>query len=214
MSGSGWSRVGLAMWLVQPLYLVAEIASANAVTVTYSMLDNSVSELGATTCTSIERAYGSLPVCSPAHLLFNAALVVFGIMTALGAITVRRSWPPGPAATAATVGWVLGGLSSVGSGLAPLDRQPTLHSVFWVSLLIFQSGALLLTGLLARGRSPVIGWVGAVAGAAAIAAVVILGVWLGGNDGGLLERLALWPAHLWLPLAAWMLSRSAPVPAT
>lgn len=117
-----WVWVGVWMWLVQPLYLVLELAAVAAFRAPYSLLANTISDLGSTTCTTIAYPLGPVPVCSPAHGLVNAAFVVFGLLTGVGAVLLRPRLPPGRLVAAATVLWVVAGVSSVATGLVPLTK--------------------------------------------------------------------------------------------
>ncbi len=198
-------RLGALMLAVQPLYLVAELVVAAKVTAPYSLVSNTISDLGAKTCTTIDYPFGPVPVCSPWHLLMNSSFVVFSLLLACGALLLGRWLGPGPLAAASVTLWVVSSLSSVATGLVPLDQDLQLHS--WVSLPVFlaQPLAVLTTALALRQRHRDLAVSGVVVGVFSLAAAVLF---LGASPsssadfGGLLERLALWPGFLWLPLLA------------
>lgn len=195
-------RLGALMWAVQPLYIGAELLTATAVTTSYSLINNTISDLGATTCTSIGYSFGQVPVCSPWHLLQNVSFVVFGLLLAGGALLLR-GWPRrGLAASTTVVLWVLAGLSSIATGLVPLDRDLELHAVMSLPVFLAQPLALLTASFVLRHR-PVLARSTLAVG---FVSLVATGVYLArvGNAelGGLFERLALWPAYLWLPVLA------------
>lgn len=207
-SPSVTAHAGALMWAVQPLYVVAEVGTALTATAPYTLANNTISDLGATTCTSIGYPFGEVPVCSPWHLLLNSSFVVFGLLIAIGALLLRGWLPSGPAATTSVALWVLSGLSSIATGLVPLDQNLELHAVVSLPVFVAQPLALLATGVALRQRA------GLSPSALAVGAVSLLGtvVYLGRTGsaelGGLFERLALWPGYLWLPfLAVVVLSR-------
>lgn len=195
-----------AAWLAQPGYLAAEVLLALLAGVHYSAADDTISALG-TGCTS-PAATG----CSSAPWAMNVAFVAFGVLQALGAIPLLR------AATTRerVVGWlwVVAGTFSVGVGLAPVDVQPTLHSGVALPVFVAQPLAVVLHARwLAEGR---IRAAGTALGVAAVLGAVTFAVLLGADHwSGAAERLAIWPAKLWLPLAAplpALRSRQLPAP--
>ena len=175
---------------MRPLYIAAELVVAAGTTDGYSLVADSVSRLGELGCTAAR--------CSPRHELMNGSFVVFGLLLAGGAVLLLR--PLGA--------WVAGlllvsGLSSVATGLAPLDQDTALHAVAATPLFVAQPVALLLLGVRLRAPRPrlagVLLAVGTVTGAAAVGFVL-----LGDSPvAGALERLALWPVMIGLAAFAW-----------
>ncbi|MCD2186171.1 DUF998 domain-containing protein [Actinomycetospora soli] len=164
------SRVGALLRATQPLYVVVELLVAAFVPGPYSLVRSTISELG-------------VAAVSPGHAVINGAFVLFGATLALGAVLSRLG-------RTATVLWVIAGLSSIATGLAPLDTAPVTHLVVSAPVFLAQPVALLLTGLAARSR--VAAGLGVLSTVAS--AIFLLGVVP--EAGGLLERLALWPGYL------------------
>lgn len=193
------ARWGAVALLVRPAYIVTEFVVAAATTGGYSFVADSVSRLGEVGCTA---AY-----CSPRHELMNLSFIGFGLLLAVGALLLARS-----------LGWwvtallVVSGLSSVATGLAPLDRDATLHALAATPLFVAQPLALLVLGARLRRREPRLARglfaTGAVTAAAAVA-FVLSGE---GTITGLLERLALWPVLVALAIVAWTRMRRSAVP--
>ena len=182
-------RWGALALLVRPLYIATEIVVAAATTGGYSFVSDSVSRLGEVSCSA---AY-----CSPRHELMNGSFIGFGVLLAVGAVLLSRSlgrW--------ATVLLVVAGLSSVATGLAPLDQDATLHALAATPLFMAQPVALLVLGARSWGDQPRLASVlissGVVTGAAAV--LFVLG---GGAASGALERLALWLFLVTLAGYAW-----------
>lgn len=206
---SSTARIGAVMWLVQPIYVGTELVTAAKVTAPYSFADNTISDLGASSCTSIEYPFGPVPVCSPWHGLLNGSFVVFGLFLALGAVLIRRWLPPGATATISVVLWVIAGLSSIGTGLVPLDQDLGLHALVSEPVFVAQPLALITLGLALRRYRPALAWSALTVGVISLAGVAAFFVRAGSADlGGLLERLALWPGYLWLPVFALAAMRS------
>ena len=179
-----------AAWLVQPAYLVVEVALAVLAGVRYSLPDDTISALG-TSCAPEEGG------CSSAPLLMNVAFIGFGLLQALGAVALLRV-----RGRTAVVGWlwVVAGLASVGIGLLPVDTHPMAHSAAALPVFVAQPLALLLHARLLRPGP--LRRAGLALASVALLGVVTFVALLGADHwSGLAERAAIWPAKLWLPLA-------------
>ena len=195
-------RLGSEAWLVQPLYVLVELLVAAAASAAYSLRDDTISSLGQLTCTP-GHVGSTVAVCSPGHVVLDVAFVVFGLLRVLGAVLLHPSLPAGWTRTAATGLWVVSGLCSAAVGLVPVDQRPALHALVAAPVFVLQPLAVLATAeTLRRTRGAVPSWVvtsGLAAGSVTLVAATALGLGLGAEVwvGGL-ERLALWPAYLWL----------------
>lgn len=182
-----WGAVAL---LVRPGYIAAELFVAAATSGRYSLVADSVSKLGEAGC--------STAFCSPRHDLMNASFIGFGALMTVGAVLLAR--PLGPWVTGLLV---VSGLSSIATGLAPLDQDTTVHALAAAPLFVAQPVALLGLGVRVRSAQPRLAAVLATTGvvtAAAAAAFVLLGH---GPAAGAFERLALWPVLVGLAAFAW-----------
>lgn len=186
-----WGAVAL---LVRPAYIATEFIVAGATTGGYSFLDDSVSDLGRVGCTA---AY-----CSPLHPLMNASFIGFGVLLAMGGLLLWQ-----------TLGWasvllVISGLSSIATGLAPIDQDAHLHTLAATPLFLAQPLALVILAARFWGERP--GWTArallatGVLTASAAAAFVLRG---GGSGAGAFERLALWPVLVALAGVGWVCRR-------
>ena len=140
-TGTRAVRWGALALLVRPAYIATEYVVAAATTGGYGFVADSVSRLGEVGCSA---AY-----CSPRHALMNGSFMVFGVLLAGGALLLARALGP----------WVTGllvvsGLSSVATGLAPLDRDATLHALAAGPLFVAQPIALLVLGARLRDDRP------------------------------------------------------------
>ncbi len=188
------------MWLLRPAYVVVELVVAAATTGGYRLASDTISDLGAAGCTQAP--------CSPRHELMNGTFVGVGLLLALGAVLLAGRIGP-----AVSVLLVVAGLSSVATGLAPVDQDAMLHGVAATPLFVCQPIALLL---LARALRPThvrvaraLLLTGSVTAAAAVG-FLLLG---DGGAAGALERLAVWPVLLALAAVAVVVVRPAATPA-
>ena len=180
------------MWAVRPVYIVVELAVAAATTGSYSLVDGTVSDLGAGVC--------SPAFCTPRAELMNGTFIVVGVLLALGALLLAAR-----AGRAVTALLVVAGLSSVATGFFPVDDDATLHALAAAPLFVCQPLALLLLSRsmcsVSRPLARALVVTGSVTGAAAV------GFAVAGTGAGLLERLALWPVLVVLAASGLVLGR-------
>jgi hypothetical membrane protein len=185
---------GAALWLLRPAYILVEFVVAAATTGGYRFADDTVSDLGAVGCSPVS--------CSPRHELMNGTFVGVGLLLALGAVLLAARLGP-----AVTVLLVIAGLSSVATGLAPIDENAMLHTLAAAPLFVCQPLALLL---LARAlRTAHVRLAGALLLTGSVTAAATVGYLLVGNGAGVgvLERLALWPVLVALAAVAAVVAR-------
>lgn len=190
--GARWGALAL---LVRPAYIATEFVVATATTGGYSFVSDSVSRLGEIGCSA---AY-----CSPRHELMNGSFIGFGALLVGGAVLLAR--PLGPWVTGLLV---VSGLSSVATGLAPLDQDPTLHAIVAAPLFAAQPIALIVLGARLRNDGPRLAGALLAAGVLTGTAAVSFVLSGDGHASGALERLALWPVLVGLAMFAW--TRLAP----
>lgn len=187
-------RLGALALLLRPTYVLTEVVTAAATRGGYSFVSDSVSRLGEVGCAA--------DYCSPRHAVMNGSFVGYGVLLAGGAALLAR--PLGPWVTGLLV---VSGVSSVATGMAPLDQDATLHALAATPLFVGQPVALVVLGHRLREVRPRLARAllvtGIVTGAAAV------GFILSGDDraAGALERLALWPVLGALAAFAWPLAR-------
>ena len=186
------AQLGALALLIRPTYIATEYVTAAATTGGYSFLADSISKLGEVGC--------SEGYCSPSHAVMNGSFVGYGALLAGGALLMAR--PFGPWATGLLV---VSGLSSIATGLAPLDQDAALHALAATPLFVAQPVALVALGMRLRKDRPRLGRGLMATGAVTAAAAV--GFILSGEDSavsGALERLALWPVFFGAGAAAWV----------
>ncbi|QIK65687.1 DUF998 domain-containing protein [Nocardioides sp. HDW12B] len=170
---------GAALWAVRPVYVAIELAVAGLTTGSYSVVDDTVSDLGALSC--------SADFCSPAHALMNGTFMGVGALLAGGALLLA----PRTGRSVTTL-LVVSGLSSVATGFAPVDVDGRLHALAATPLFVCQPVALVVLGRRLRASRPRTSRALVVTGV--ITAAGAVGFIAGGDTGaGAWERLALWP---------------------
>jgi hypothetical membrane protein len=182
-----------AAWLAQPAYLIGEVLIGLVTGVTYSFRDDTISALG-TSCGS-----DVVSGCSSAPAAMNVVFIVFGVLQALGAVLLLRRSPRSHQLVGTL--WAVAGLFSILVGLLPVDDHPTAHTLVALPVFVAQPLAILLHARLmpagATRRTGLVLGVVAVSGAVALAALLGSATW-----EGAVERVTIWPAKIWLLLAA------------
>ncbi|CAN5569957.1 hypothetical protein BH23ACT6_BH23ACT6_07810 [soil metagenome] len=181
-------------WLGQPGYIAAEVLIGAALGVGYSFRDDTISALG-TGCSSLVQQG-----CSSAPWVMNAVFIGFGALQAVGAWHLLRDRASRDHQVVGGL-WAVSGSFSVLVGVFPVDSHPVAHTLVALPVFVCQPLALILhTRLLPpsklRSAGMALGVV-SVVGAAAFGLLLNSETW-----GGLTERAAIWPAKLWLALAA------------
>ena len=184
------AQAGAIAFLLRPTYIATEFVTAAATTGGYSFVSDSVSKLGEVGCSD--------DYCSPRHEVMNASFMGYGVLLAGGALLLAK--PLGPWVTGLLV---VSGVSSYATGLAPLDQDPSLHTIAATPLFIGQPLALLLLGHRLREERP--GLAKALLATGVVTAGAAVGFILSGDEraAGALERLALWPVLFGLAGFAW-----------
>ncbi|GAA3097051.1 putative membrane protein [Kribbella aluminosa] len=206
-------RMGGVAWVLTVVYFPVQLVVALAWPGPYSLLDNTISDLGVTHC----GPYNPFPsrevrVCSPLHLVMNAGFVIVGTLTALGSVLTWRAWPTGRLTSAALIGAILGGIGGVLVGLAPSDTAPIAHGA-GALLQLPAVVAPLLFGIAIHQWRPVLAASSVVIGIVGIAGTVLFALRFPPQAFGLLERLALDPFTIWTCLLGITVCRSVQPPA-
>lgn len=124
MNRYGAGAIALTASIVlMPVQLLVALGWPNG----YSFQDNAISDLGVTSCGQFsEQGQQIRDVCSPWHTLFNAGMVLSGVLILIGAVLLYGWWDT-LAGRAGTVLMALsGGLVAI-AGLASWDVHPGLH---------------------------------------------------------------------------------------
>ncbi|GIG16442.1 hypothetical protein Cme02nite_47740 [Catellatospora methionotrophica] len=204
-------RLGALCWMLTIVYFLVQPFVAAAWDPAYSFSANTISDLGYARCEpSADVWRQATMLCSPRHALMNAAFVLVGVCTAVGALATRRYWPPQRLAGAGLALIAVSGVGAVLVGLAPGDVNMPLHLV---GAGLQFPGALgpLLVGLATprerrreRAFSLAMGVVGIV-GCVLFASGQHLGLGVGGA-----ERLGFDPLTVWTVVLGVIVWRARP----
>ncbi len=189
--------LGSTCWVLTVLFFVGQAIAQAAVTTRYSLVANNISDLGRATCGPFSLGTYHTEVCSPLHTVMNGTFVVVGLLLVVGAVALRRAWPPRRLTSVGIVLLALAGAGQVLAGLSPEDANGGLHILGAPFGIPLPPIAILL---LAASVGPVdrvvvvlsvtLGVAGVVALALMIAAPWLLGM-------GATERLAAYPTYVW-----------------
>lgn len=185
----------LSLAVLQLTTIAAEIIVSLAFRPRYNWITNTISELGVKGCTSDFDPRKGVEACSPLAGVMNSAMIFSGICLIVLTLLLRNS---DGFSKVAGILWALAGTGSIATGLVSLDDSPMLHQV--VSMPLFFGGplAILVGAFQFEGRVRV---TGALFGSFAL----LLGVLFSTTDwvygfGGIVERMVIWPALLWVLL--------------
>jgi len=197
---------GAALWLVGSMLFIAAMAAVQLAWTghaAYSLSRNYISDLGNTGCGPWPSSSSS-DVCSPWHDVFNASIIILGILVLLGAALVRTGFPPRRSSTIGLCLVAAAGVGSIGVGLSPENVNLTAHSL--AALVSFLGGNLGLVVLgFAMFRDTRWDGLRAYTFLSGIVGLVATGLFLGHSYVGLgvggMERLIVAPLLLWLIVA-------------
>lgn len=196
--------VGPVLWLLSIQYYVVQAVVALTWSQPYSLLHNTISDLGNTAC----GLYGALYVCSPRHTLMNVSFVVLGITMLEGSTLIYHEFKKGRLSALGFTGMGLAGFGTILVGLFPENTIHVLHLIgailpfFIGNLSIGLLGFALDTPKLLRAYSLVTSFV-------TLAAFVLFisHAYLGLGIGGM-ERLTSYPQTIWLMIFGAYISRN------
>lgn len=207
---------GAILWILSLEFFAGQAVAQAAWRTPYSLLTNSISDLGNTACgtwppASVHLASLGLKagyVCSPRHAVMNAAFIAAGVLILAGLYLTRSQWP-----RRRLTAWGVGLLAIAGAGkiivgLVPENTVILLHFLGGAGIFCAVAGILLLGLATWRTRR------GVAVASLALAAIGLLGpvitkVATGGlHDYGLAERLAEYPAFAWLAVMGMVFFRA------
>ena len=194
---------GAALWLVAALQFILVMVIVQFAWTGhpgYNLSTDYISDLGNTHCGPWPHA-DSRDICSPLHDLFNASIVVMGLLVILGAFLIRTGFPARRSSSLGLALIAIGGIGAAGVGFSPENVNITVHSAS--ALIAFAIGNLSLVvlgfamfrdtrwnGL--RAYSIFSGLIGLIA-----TLLFVRGAYVGLGVGGM-ERLVVAPQLLWL----------------
>jgi hypothetical membrane protein len=203
--------LGPTVFMLSALYFAAQIAVGWVWNPPYSLIRNTISDLGNTAC----GRYGGSYVCSPRHALMNAAFIFLGLVMAVGSLLIYQEFTERKRLErlAALVGFIcltLGGIGSIIVGLFPENTISYMHILgAALAIGVGNIGVLILgVGLsLPEGLRNFMFFIGIVSTSALIlfACHRDFGIGTGG-----MERVAAYPQTFWLIRFGFYMSSNHP----
>ncbi len=194
VGGPRRAALGGIFWMLTVVFFVGQaIAQANWAGTPFSLVHNTVSDLGTTACQNAVRDGRSVYLCSPAHTAMNVAFVLTGLLILAGLALLRDRWPSTRLSQAAVSCLALAGIGKVLVGLVPWNVDFAVHTLGGLGFLVGDVGLLLL-GLTLRAERR---WS---ALALVLGDVGLFGLLTAPAGIGLAERLADYPMFVWFVL--------------
>lgn len=196
--------VGPALWMLSLQYFIVQLVVAAAWKTHYSLLTNTISDLGNTAC----GIYGSRPVCSPLHDTMNASFILLGITMYIGATLIYQGFKKTPGTALGFNFMALAGIGTVLVGLFPENTISALH-ILGAALPFFIGNVGMVILSLSLAIPKPLRYYTFVSGTISLIALVLLltNHYLGLGIGGM-ERITAYPQTLWLITFGVYISRN------
>jgi hypothetical membrane protein len=189
-------------------FIVANVITQIGYGPSYSLSQNVISDLGAVHCGYFDGSGSFLGhyACSPWHDVFNASIVLMGLLIILSVLLLKTAFPQRRSRTIGLGLLALAGVGAIGVGLSPEDVNIAIHSLS--ALLAFAGGglALLVLGfaMLRDTRWDGFRLYTLLSGVVTLVALVLFVSknYAGLGEGGM-ERLIVAPVLLWAIVVGW-----------
>ena len=196
-----FSWLGPCVFISSALYFYAQIAAAWVFKPTYSLVNNTISDLGNTGC--MRSKSGKYILCSPHHDLMNAAFFLLGAVMVVGSLLLYQEFKEkgGAEQNAAFIGFTLmsiGGVGAIIVGAFPENTIYYMHiagagmAIGGGNLGIFVLGAVLKVPEAMRRYMLVFSTI------SVTALVLFASHKYFGIGAGSIERVAAYPETIWL----------------
>ncbi len=191
--------LGPLIFVSSALYFFAQIAVAWVFEPSYSVINNSISDLGNSRCGQ----YGGHVVCSPRHVLMNVAFVYLGIVMVSGSTLLYREFSERlrPERIAAFIGFSCMGIGGVGTVLVGLFPENTNHAMHVagaaLAIGVGNAGIFILGAVLGLPES-MRRYMLVFSTVSAIALFLFASHRSFGLGAGTMERIAAYPETIWL----------------
>ncbi|WP_245807684.1 DUF998 domain-containing protein [Halobacillus massiliensis] len=200
-------KVGLICWILLSVYFLIEYLVIQKTTAVYQFMVQPMSDLGVTACGTNTYVLAPYDICSPYHLLMNWTFTLTGIVILVGAVYIHPLWPKQRKTRAATILFVIFGLSYAVSGVFPADVHFLWHTLGSLPGMVVQIPALLMIALSIRGSMPKLSLWTALCAVVTSCSLLLLFyqpefIYL---PAGLLQRTLYGSVYLWMAVTAILL---------
>jgi hypothetical membrane protein len=201
--------IGPTVWMLSSLYFLAQVFVGWVWKPPYSVIHNTISDLGNTACGTYRQSY----VCSPRHDVMDATFVLLGIVMATGSLLLYQEFTERARREqrAALAGFTLMALAGVGTMLVGLFPENTISYMHITGAGIAIGGGnlgILILGLVLPLPE---GLRGSMVGLSIVSIVALICFASGhyfGIGGGTMERIAAYPETVWLIRFGLYISRN------
>ena len=196
--------VGPAFWIASIQFFIIMLVVALAWPTHYSLLHNTISDLGNTTC----GVYNGRYVCSPQHAWMNASFIVLGSTMVAGSVLIYHEFKKSLASAIGFSFMAIGGLGTIVVGVFAENTISSLH-VFGATLpfLIGNLSMIILGLCLAMPKNlrvyTILSGVISLIAATLFAVNAYLGIGIGG-----MERIAANLQTVWLIVFGLYISKN------
>ena len=200
--------LGAVLWILTLEFFAGQAIAQVAWRTPYSLLTNSISDLGNTACGTWPPASVNLKslglsaqyICSPRHTVMNGSFIAAGVLILLGLYLTRSQWPRRRLTAWGRTLLAIGGIGKIIVGLVPENTVILLHFIGALGIPCALVGILLL-GLATWRTRRGVAVASLVMALTGLLGPVITKVATGGlHDYGLAERLMEYPIFAWLAL--------------
>ncbi len=197
---------GAICWLASLQIVPVELVVAFGWRRPYDFATNYISDLGSTGCRTMTSG-STRYVCSPWHQAMNASFIVFGGLLLIGSVLLWFAWPRRKATTFGLVLLCAAGACAIVIGMSPENISYWPHALAGFTQLPFLNIGMILLGVSVLAPHRHIGLASISAGGVGMVATVLYASGSHGSLGsGVIERLAVDPAALWLGIVGvWLL---------
>jgi hypothetical membrane protein len=201
--------LGAILWILTLEFFAGQAIAEAAWHTPYSLLTNSISDLGNTACGTWPPASVNLKplglsaqyICSPRHAVMNASFIAAGVLILAGVYLTRSQWPRRRLATWGMALLAVAGVGKIVVGLVPENTIVGLHFLGALLGIPCALVGILLLGLATRTTRRGVAAASLVLALTGLLGLIITKVVTGGlHDYGLGERLAEYPIFVWLAL--------------
>jgi len=196
--------LGPTIWMLSIQYYLIQLQAALAWPTAYSVLNNTISDLGNTAC----GGYGSRFVCSPLHSLMNYSFITLGLTMATGSLLIYQEFKKSRTSLVGFSFMAIAGFGTILVGLFPENTISRLHTFGAALPFLIGNIALVVLGITLdipqglRRYTLLSGWV-----ALGAFGLFVTHNYVGLGIGGM-ERLVAYPQTIWLITFGAYISRN------
>lgn len=186
--------MGPGMWMLSVQYFLIQILATLSFKNNYSLIHNTISDLGNTTC----GVYGGRFVCSPLHNLMNVSFIVLGIFMATGSLLIYQEFKESRATLIGFSFMAAAGVGTVMVGLFPENTILALHLIGALLPFLVGNLGIVVLGFTLNIPKSLRVYTLATGYISLIALLFLLThAYLGIGIGGM-ERITAYPQTIWL----------------